>query len=130
MTYQPYVPTHRQGIADEDAVARMHAKLRGKLALAAKSAENPQKDAFNSAEVPVSRPPLEWLDPEPGQTGYYDSTKRYSVCWVVIAGHTLYEAWKFQPGSGWFCQVAVGLKSEAIARAAAQADSERRSGDP
>ncbi len=98
----------------------MHAKLRGKLA--ANLAERPQKDAFDSAESAVARPPLEWLDPAPGSRGYYDTGKRYSICSITMAGHEFWETWKLAGGGAWFHQIAVGLKTEAQARAAAEAD--------
>lgn len=126
MSYQPYHRTSRAPLATEVDVARMHAKLQAKLALAAKSAEIPQKDALETAERPVSRPPLEWLDPEPGKRGYYDTGRRYSVCDVTISGVTYWETWKLAGGGAWFRQLAVGLRSDAAARAAAQTDNERK----
>lgn len=94
----------------------MMAKLQGKLKVAAPE--------HRLAAAPKQAVQLVWLDAEPGARGYHDFGKRYSVASVTTSGHELWEVWKFQKGSGWFTQIAVGLKSEALARAAAQRDSE------
>jgi hypothetical protein len=109
--------------ADDEAIARMHAKLANKLTHAARVAA-PNLDVTVSVRPPPKL--LDWLDPEPGKRGYYSACKRYSVCDVTIGRVTYWECWKLAKGGAWFTQLAVGLRSDAEARAAAQKDSESR----
>ena len=68
---------------------------------------------------------LEWLDPAPGSRGFYDTGRRYSVCSITIAGREYFETWKLAKGGAWFTQIDCMLKTEDLARAAAQKDSEK-----